>query len=405
MTLSKLYYSKPTSYKETYVARYGAPFTFHLDIPIRQYHRKNAYPAFFYYTREYALETEKIYSAYERFLYLVNSVPPVILHQFTLLSILDEVKATNDIEGVHSTRKEIQDILDGNVSKSERLESIVHKYESLMDHEEIPFYTCKDIRRFYDDFAHEEIKKENPEHALDGVIFRKDPVDIESGTGKIIHRGLSPETKVIETMDAALKILHSQDFPLLVRLGLFHYFFAYIHPFYDGNGRTDRFITSYFLKKNFHLLLGLRLSVYIKRNRRAYYKLFEEADSEINRGDLTPFLLGFLKILSGTIEDTIGVLKRKRDQLQRYEKKIDALGFHDKLMEEIYYILLQAAFFYGRGVTITELADMVGKARNTIQKRLDSMPVNHLIVEKKGKTNFYKLDLLMFKESGSRRPV
>ena len=82
---------------------------------------------------------------------------------------------------------------------------------------------------------------------------------------------------MIETMDAALKILHSQDLPLLVRLGLFHYFFAYIHPFYDGNGRTDRFITSYFLKKNFHLLLGLRLSVYIKRNRKAYYKLFEEA--------------------------------------------------------------------------------------------------------------------------------
>ena len=161
MTLSKLYYSNPASYEETYVARYGAPFTFHLDIPIRQYHRKNAYPAFFYYTREYALEIEKIYSAYERFLYLVNSVPPVILHQFTLLSILDEVKATNDIEGVHSTRKEIQDILDGNVSKSERLESIVHKYESLMDHAEIPFYTCQDIRRFYDDFAHEEIKRRN----------------------------------------------------------------------------------------------------------------------------------------------------------------------------------------------------------------------------------------------------
>lgn len=162
---------------------------------------------------------------------------------------------------------------------------------------------------------------------------------------------------MIEAMDAALKILHSQDFPLFVRLGLFHYFFAYIHPFYDGNGRTDRFITSYFLKKNFHFLLGLRLSVYIKRNRKAYYKLFEEADSEINRGDLTPFVHGFLKVLLGTIEDTIGVLKRKKDQLQRYEKKIDALGFHDKLMEEMYYILLQAAFFYGRGVTITELTD------------------------------------------------
>lgn len=36
------------------------------------------------------------------------------------------------------------------------------------------------------------------------------------------------------------------------------------------------------------------------------------ADSEINRGDLTPFLQGFLKILLGTIEDTIGVLERKK---------------------------------------------------------------------------------------------
>ena len=34
------------------------------------------------------------------------------------------------------------------------------------------------------------------------------------------------------------------------------------------------------------------------------------ADSEMNRGDLTPLVYGFLKILLGTIEDTIGVLKR-----------------------------------------------------------------------------------------------
>lgn len=59
------------------------------------------------------------------------------------------------------------------------------------------------------------------------------------------------------------------------------------------------------------------------------------ADSEMNRGDLTPLVYGFLKILSGTIENTIGVLKRKKDRLQRYEKKIDALGFHDKLMDEM----------------------------------------------------------------------
>ena len=30
------------------------------------------------------------------------------------------------------------------------------------------------------------------------------------------------------------------------------------------------------------------------------------ADSEMNRGDLTPLVYGFLKILSGMIENTIG---------------------------------------------------------------------------------------------------
>lgn len=36
------------------------------------------------------------------------------------------------------------------------------------------------------------------------------------------------------------------------------------------------------------------------------------ADSEMNRGDLTPLVYGFLKILSGTIENTIGGVKKKK---------------------------------------------------------------------------------------------
>ena len=98
---------------------------------------------------------------------------------------------------------------------------------------EIDFNTCQDIRNFFDDFAHKEISKENPNRQLDGEIFRKDPVDIASAAGKTIHQGLFPESVIISTMNEALKILHREDILVLVRLGLFHYFFAYIHPFYD----------------------------------------------------------------------------------------------------------------------------------------------------------------------------
>ena len=396
-TLTLVYYTKPDLYEEVYHSRYTSPFSAHIPIEIRQYNRQKAYPAFFYYTNEILLLLDQVWSTYEEFLKIVHDVPPIVCHQFALLSILDEVKSTNDIEGVHSTRKEIRAILDGTASPSERLHSIVQKYHGLLDDVEIKFDTCQDIRRFYDEFAHDEIAEENASHRLDGSIFRKGSVEIDSATGKVIHKGLYPEGKIITTMDHALQILHSEQWPLWVRLGLFHYLFAYIHPFYDGNGRTDRFITSYFLQKKFHKLIALRLSVYIKKNRSMYYKLFMEADSEINRGDLTPFITGFLQIIKGTIEDTIGLLSRKNEQLERFRSKIRKLCPQDETMQNLYYILLQAALFYGQGISISDLMKITGKSRPTVQKRLSAIPKEHLIVTKTKKIIFYKLNLMVYK--------
>ena len=72
------------------------------------------------------------------------------------------------------------------------------------------------------------------------------------------------------------------------------YFFEYIHPFYDGNGRTARFIASYFLAEHLNYLTALRLSVIIKRQRKKYY--------DLNR-DLTPFIYGFKTFLQVEYDD------------------------------------------------------------------------------------------------------
>ena len=109
-SLAKLYYKDEKQHFVEYGKRYNAPFAYHLNFTVKQYNHKNAYDAFYYYTEEIVVLMEKIYKAYEDFLYVIHSVPPVILQQFSLLSILDEVKSTNDIEGVRSTRKEIRDI-------------------------------------------------------------------------------------------------------------------------------------------------------------------------------------------------------------------------------------------------------------------------------------------------------
>lgn len=400
ISLTKYFYQHTQEEYETeYIRRLEAPFTVHFNIPIHQYNRKSAYPAFLCYTGEILRLVEKFYKTYEQFLYTVNTVPPVVLYQFTRLSIVEEVKSTNDIEGVHSTKKEIREIIEKKGTHYHRLQSVVHQYLELLGEEEIKFDTCQDIRNFYDDFTHQEITQENPQNRLDGSLFRKEPVQIEAATGKTIHQGLYPESRIIEALDQALRILHSEEYPLLIRLALFHYFFVYIHPFYDGNGRTDRFITSYFLSRQFHRLLAVRLSIYIKRNQSRYYHMLEEADSERNRGDMTPFVMGFLEILIGSTEDTIGVLSRKNEQMRKYESRIDAFQLKDKLLKEIYITLLQAALFYGEGISMADLMKVTGKNRGTIQKRIDEIPGNHLIVTKVGKTNYYKLNLMLFKEN------
>lgn len=400
ISLTKYFYQHTQEEYETeYIRRLEAPFTVHFNIPLHQYNRKNAYPSFLCYTGEILRLVEKFYKTYEQFLYTVNTVPPVVLYQFTRLSIVEEVKSTNDIEGVRSTKKEIREIIEKKGTHYHRLQSVVHQYLELLGEEEIKFDTCQDIRNFYDDFTHQEITRENPQNRLDGSLFRKEPVQIEAATGKTIHQGLYPESRIIEALDQALRILHSEEYPLLIRLALFHYFFVYIHPFYDGNGRTDRFITSYFLSRQFHRLLAVRLSICIKRNQSRYYHMLEEADSERNRGDMTPFVMGFLEILIGSTEDTIGVLSRKNEQMRKYESRIDAFQLQDKLLKEIYITLLQAALFYGEGISMADLMKVTGKNRGTIQKRIDEIPGNHLIVTKAGKTNYYKLNLMLFKEN------
>lgn len=124
-------------------------------------------------------------------------------------------------------------------------------------------------------------------------------------------------------------------------------------------------------------------------------------NNEFNRGDLTPFLTEFLEIILSTIIETQKLLVKKIDQLARYEEKLDqklaALNVTDKLTQDIYYILLQAALFKGDGATVEQLVATTGKSRNTIDARLAALPKEHLLKITSTKPYRYKLNTLMLK--------
>lgn len=399
--LKTIFHIDEAEYEKAYSQRIESPYTQIFDIHIRENSHKKTYPMFTCMTKEMALLSDRIHELALRLERVIHPIPPIAIQQFFMSCLKEEIQATNDIEGVHSTRKEIDLAIEQQQSPQDkfnvRLWGIVNKYQKLLAKEDIPFNSCQDLRNFYDDFVLDEVIKDDSQNKPDGIFFRVGPVSVSDGI-KDMHRGLSPEPLIIETMEKALDILNDKDIPILIRISVYHYLFGYIHPFYDGNGRTSRFITSYFLTHTISALLGVRLSITIKKAKRVYYRLFEEANNLLNRGELTYFILGFMRIIEKALSETIDILESKYQKYARYSACLNK-GHIKKQDLPIYNVLLQAALFSDdMGATVKEIAGTLRRHENTIQRNLQRLQeeTNHIIAHKAHRAYRYELNLAEF---------
>lgn len=385
-SLYKIFYSNPNAHNQAYLDRFNSPSAVKLPFMIKQFNHNNAFQAFFYYNQDLSLLMQNIYTSFSSFLDILDNVPDIVLQQFSLSCLVDEVHSTSSIEGIHSTHRELKDILDGS-SQSVHFSSIIKKYELLMSRSFPQFLSCYDVRAFYDDFAHKDIIADNPKNTLDGLLFRKEAADIVSASGKIIHRGITPEQNIIDALSYALDFLNDKNIPALVRIAVFHYLFVYIHPFYDGNGRTARFISSCYIAQHLHPIIALSLAVTIKKKQKHYYSMLKETDAECNCGDLTTFIYGFFEFIHDTLININHKLERKIFQLQRFKLLLsNTVHGGNKILD----LLLQASTFYGRGLAMDEIMSITGKSRNTIKAKFLSLPVRTSVQNTRKK--FYKID-------------
>lgn len=87
---------------------------------------------------------------------------------------------------------------------------------------------------------------------------------------------MPPEAKDVPTlMKQLVAWLNQQDeLPTPIRAGVAHYQFATIHPYYDGNGRTARLLTTLILHLGQYDLKGLyALEEYYARGLKGYYEV------------------------------------------------------------------------------------------------------------------------------------
>ena len=394
-SLRKLYYGNENAYKAAYQARYASPQAVHLDFPI------GGRPGFFVQEQEVISEMYAILRLDKRISALCSVLPGLALQQYSRRCLIDEIVITNNIEGVYSSRKEINDALAVLEEQSARQErrprfyGMVSKYNKLMSREPIPLETCGDIRLIYDELVLAEVVAEDRNNAPDGSIFRRDQATVRSATDRVIHAGMTPESRIIEAMEKALAFLNDEHVEKLYRICLFHYMLEYIHPFYDGNGRLGRFIVSYCIAGDLTPLLAYRLSETIKANVKEYYEAFKICNDPHELGDLTPFLIMMLNMIRRSSEDLLEALERRHTRWQRYDRLSEDLpGGNKAPMGRLYSLLIQAALFADQGISTQELAQYMEMSPATLRKKLDMVREQGLLLwTKDGAKKYYFLDL------------
>src|SRR5699024_8958317 len=227
--------------------------------------------------------------------------------------ITDELFSTNDLEGVRSSREEVAFSVkvakDKKSGSKGRFESMAKSYLPIMfdkiENLKLPM-NSKDVREIYENIAAKEVADDEK---IDGEIFRVDGVDVKRNAHTIIHKGIEGHDKIVIAVEEMLKLLNDEErIPPILRVAIAHYIFGYIHPFYDGNGRTSRYINSLYLSKSHSRLTAISLYRYINNNSKNYYEIFNDTNNQFMRGELNMFIEKFLEyILDGQriIEDDL----------------------------------------------------------------------------------------------------
>ncbi|MCU5873431.1 Fic family protein [Clostridioides difficile] len=393
--LSSIFYSDKDNYENCYKARFYSESTYRFDFKIYEYQ------AFLVINHDILQRIELILELNKKLYRNMELVPNIALNQYARKCIIDEIKITNDIEGVHSTRKEINDILINkeNMKQKNRLYGLVKKYEMLLQGNDINLETCSDIKNLYNDLALEDVIADDPNNNPDGEIFRKHSVNVQDDKQRIIHNGVYPETEIINCMESSLKMLNSDNYNFFIKIAIFHYMFGYIHPFYDGNGRMTRFISSYLLSKKLEFLVPIRLSYTIKENIKTYYKIFKETNKKTNKGDLTYFVIRFFDLIIQSIQELSESLDNKSMRLLHYGNIAEKVFNDDNKALEVTFLLIQNTLFGDNGLSVQEINEIsevgLSKIRNVI-KLLGEKEL--LYVQKEGRKNIYDINLDTFSE-------
>lgn len=95
---------------------------------------------------------------------------------------------------------------------------------------------------------------------------------------------------------------NNEEIHPLILSSIFHYVFVFIHPFYDGNGRTVRLWQNIILSEWKGLFEYLPIESQIKKYQEDYYKAINNCNK---KGESTEFVEFMLRMFDEILEEVI----------------------------------------------------------------------------------------------------
>ena len=400
--LIKLYYKKK-NIDEEYIKRIENPATLITELKINPMKKGNKildkeYSLFYVNLLELSLLQEKILQNSNKISYISNKLPQIVIKEIIMKILSNELYKTNKIEGIESSKSQIYSSLkeNGKLNKKEnKLDGIIKKYKDIMennfeDTEHID--SLSSFRKIYDEMFEDFEKSGN--YKLDGKYFRKDTVKVINGLGNIIHIGVNGEEAIEKNIEDLIRFMNRKDIPFLIKASVSHFFFEYIHPFYDGNGRFGRYLLSLYLARKLDNLTAFSVSYSISRNLDDYYKSFVEVEDVTNYGEITFFVENILKTIKNGQEMIIELLN---DSVMKFNHSMEILDELTKELSEKENIILQIylqnyLFNDFEELTNVELTSIIGDlTQQTINKYTQELEKKGYLVKIKQRPLTYAL--------------
>ena len=260
--------------------------------------------------------------------------------RYSLSAVEEEIISTLAIEQIDTSRESVRHVLAGLAPQNaaeNRIAGMKKGFEFISDTGNR--ITAESVRELYELMV-------NPflEHEADRLgphqLYRSGAVHIINQTRQIpVHDGMA-HTKLAYHMDELFAFIQASDgMNDLHKAAAIHYYMAYLHPYFDGNGRMARMVHLwYLLQHGYSASLFLPFSSIIQKTKPQYYKAFDYTEHNAlisGRMDITPFLSYF----SDVVYSRMGAYGFQNQSIDEFQQLLAGGGVTEKEKELFHFVL------------------------------------------------------------------